>query len=305
MNKVPPNEDPADDVDAEYRRASALDTSRPGAAVRRAVLAHAAQLAAERALSGADSKLKSRRTANQARWRPAIFGTLAAAVVAGLVTAPRWLAPGAPQVAEPSASAPAAVNRADQLATPAPAAASEVPATPPVSARSAYLSSHPVRERPKANEAQAQSAAEPASSGAPVGSKTADAGGLVAGRLVAGGAASQVRAPGSPAAVTSVAAAPRAGTNPSTALRSAAEIGDLTALETLVASQADLESRDAAGRTALMLATLHGQTDAVAALLAYGADPDAADAHGTTPLQAATAGDHPAIVAVLRRYGAR
>ena len=42
MNKVPPDQDPADDVDAQYRRASAVDPSRPGEAVRRAVLAHAA-----------------------------------------------------------------------------------------------------------------------------------------------------------------------------------------------------------------------------------------------------------------------
>jgi Ankyrin repeats (3 copies) len=300
MNNMPPGQDPPEDVDAQYRRASALDPSRPGEAVRRAVLAHAAQLAAERAASGAGGKLKSRRTANQAGWRPAIFGTLAAAALAGLMTAPHWLAPSAPRVAEPSASAQAAYNPAAQPATPAPVAASEITARPPVSARSANPSSHPVRERSKANEAAAQHAAEPASAAAPVGSKAA-----AAGALVAGSAAGGLRVPGSPAAVTSAAVAPRAGTNPSAALQRAAEVGDLAALEALVANQADIDSRDAAGRTPLMLATLHGQTDAVAALLAHGADPNAADADGTTPLQAATAGDHPAIAAALRRYGAR
>jgi hypothetical protein len=300
MNNMPPGEDPPEDVDAQYRRESAVDPSRPGETVRRAVLAHAAQLAAERAASGAARKLKSRRTANPAGWRPAIFGTLAAAALAGLMTAPRWLAPSAPRVAEPPASAQAADTPPAQPATSAQVAAADVPARPLVSARSTNPSSHPVHERSKANEAAAQYAAEPASSSAPVGAKAA-----AADALVAGGAPSRLRVPGSPAAVTSVAVAQRAGTSPSAALRSAAEVGDLAALEALVANQADIDSRDAAGRTALMLATLHGQTNAVAALLAHGADPNAADADGTTPLQAATADDHPAIVAALRRYGAR
>ena len=301
MNKVPPHQDPPEDVDAQYRRASAADPSRPGEAVRRAVLAHAAQLAAQRAAAGAGGQLRSRRTANQARWRPAIFGTLAAAALAGLMTAPRWFAPGAPRVVEPPASTRAADIRAEQLATPAPATAAEITAKAPASARSTNLPSHPLRERNKVNEAAAHRAAEPASPAAPVGGlKSADAG-----ALAAGGAASRLRGAGNPAAVTSVAAPPRAGTNPSAALRQAAEVGDLAALEALVANHADIDSRDASGRTALMLATLHGQTDVVAVLLAHGADPNAADADGTTPLQAATAGDHPAIVATLRRYGAR
>lgn len=49
MNKLPPGPEPYDDADERYRRASALDPSRPGAAVRRAVLEHAAQVAAARA----------------------------------------------------------------------------------------------------------------------------------------------------------------------------------------------------------------------------------------------------------------
>jgi hypothetical protein len=303
MNNMPPGQDPPEDVDDQYRRAAALDPSRPGEAVRRAVLAHAAQLAAERAASGAGRTLRSRRAAIRPGWRPAIFGTLAAAALAGLMIAPRFLAPSAPRVAEPSASTQAAYTRAAEPATPAPMPALEITASarPPASARSANPSSHPVRERSKANEAAAQRAAEPASSVATVGGlKAADAG-----ALLAGGAVSRQRVPGSPAAVTSVAAAPRVEANPPAALRHAAEVGDLAALEALVANRTDIDSRDAAGRTALMMATLHGQSDAVAALLAYGADPNAADADGTTPLQAATASDHPAIAAALRRYGAR
>jgi ankyrin repeat protein len=116
--------------------------------------------------------------------------------------------------------------------------------------------------------------------------------------------ASQQRAPSDASLATAITAGPRIG-DPAAAVRRAAEIGDLSGLQRLLEKQTDIDSRDAAGRTALMLATLHGQSDAVAALLAYGADPNAAAADGTTPLQAARAGAHPAIVAALQRYGAR
>jgi hypothetical protein len=290
MNKVPPSQEQPDDVDDQYRRASALDPSRPGEAVRRAVLAHAAQLAAERATRVADSKTKSTRTAvNQAWWRPAILGTLAAAALAGLMIAPRFLVPRAPPVA---AASPAQVSQpntapvlvaqapdtlADGRAPPAPAVGPERAAKPGASARTADMLSHSDGARPKAN------------------------------ARASGGAATVAAEPASVAS-TAAAAAPRiseAPADPAAAVRRAAEIGDLSGLQMLLTKQTDIESRDAVGRTALMLATLHGQTDAVAALLAYGADPNAADADGTTPLQAARAGDHPAIVAALQRYGAR
>jgi ankyrin repeat protein len=122
------------------------------------------------------------------------------------------------------------------------------------------------------------------------------------------GGASQQRAPRNTSVATAITAVPRiseAPADPAAAVRRAAEIGDLSGLQMLLEKQTDIDSPDAAGRTALMLATLHGHTDAVAALLAHGADPNAAAADGTTPLQAARAGDHPAIVAALQRYGAR
>jgi ankyrin repeat protein len=90
-----------------------------------------------------------------------------------------------------------------------------------------------------------------------------------------------------------------------TALRRAAEIGDIPGLQTSLDEHVDINARDASGRTALMLATLRGQTAAVDTLLAYGADPNAADARGTTPLQAAVAADQRAIVAALKHAGAR
>ena len=298
MNKVPPDQDPLDDVDAQYRRASALDPSRPGEAVRRTVLAHAAQLAAERAAAGSSSKLRSRRMANQAWWRPAIFGTLAAAGLAALVIAPQFLAPRAPPVAESSPAA-RANGRADQAAPSAPAIPSEITAEPPASVRNAPPL-RPARARPKSNDAAVAAAPEPTPLAPPAGSEAAAAGAVVGGLL-----AGEQRVPGSRPAAGSIAAAARFATDPAAALRRAAEIGDLPTLAALVEKQADIDSRDSAGRTALMLATLHGQASAVAALLVHGADPNAAAADGTTPLQAATACDQPAIAAALRRYGAR
>ncbi len=299
MNKEPPDQDPADDVDAQYRRASALDPSRPGEAVRRAVLAHAAQLATERATAGA-GRLKSRRSAHPAWWRPAIFGTLAAAGLAGLVIAPQWLAPRAPPAAASSPIAPAADNLAPEPATRPPAASPEITARPPAPVRSANLPAYSARARPKTTEPTLAPAAQSTSRAPPAESRAVDAGAAATGGLIAG-----QRMAGNPSAVTSIAAAPRVGTNPAAEFRHAAEVGNLAALSALVEKQPDIDARDSAGRTALMLATLHGEADAVVALLAHGADPNAADADGTTPLQAATAGDHPAIVAALRRYGAR
>ena len=299
MSKVPPSQDQPDDVDDQYRRASALDPSRPSEAVRRAVLAHAAQLVAKRATRDAGSMIKTTRTAvNQAWWRPAILGTLAAAALAGLVVAPRFLAlRSLPPAATPSAegSVPNAPDtRTDERAASAPAAGPESTAKPRASTRGADM---PIaRARPKVD--------APVRDGpAPVVAETASAAPRARGEAQstdAMGAGLEARQRLG-AAVTPTDAA----VDPAAAFRRAAEMGDLAGLKALLENQADIDSRDAVGRTALMLATLHGQSNAVAVLLAYGADPNAADADGTTPLQAAKAGDHPAIVAALQRYGAR
>jgi Ankyrin repeats (3 copies) len=298
MNKVPPSQDQPEDVDDQYRRASALDPSRPSEAVRRAVLAHAARLAAERATRIEGSKTKSTRTAlNQAWWRPAILGTLAAAALAGLMVAPRFLVPGAPPVAEATRAQGTRPNAApDEPAASAPAPGPERTAKPGASTRNADMLSHTGGARPKVD-------ARVSGGAAPVAAETQSTGAMVGHRE-----ASQQRARSNASLATAITAAPRIGeapADPAAAVRRAAEIGDLSGLQMLLEKQTDIDSRDAAGRTALMLATLHGQSDAVAALLAYGADPNAAAADGTTPLQAARAGAHPAIVAALQRYGAR
>ena len=300
MSKVPPSQEQPDDVDDQYRQASALDPSRPSEAVRRAVLAHATRLVAKRATGDEGSTTKSTRTAvNQAWWRPAILGTLAAAALAGLVVAPRFLALRSPAAATPSAAlvAQAPATRTDERAASAPAVGPASTAKSGASTRSADMPSHTGRAQPKANapasDATAPVVAETASAAPRARGLAQSTDAMVAGAMTA--------VPRLGAAVTPASAA----VDPAVAFRRAAETGDLEGLKAQLEKQADVDSRDAVGRTALMLATLRGQASAVAVLLAYGADPNAADADGTTPLQAAKAGDHPAIVAALQRYGAR
>jgi hypothetical protein len=94
MNRLPPSQDPPEDVDDQYRRASAQDSSGPSESVRRAVLERAAQLATERPRAPTRAALTPRRPAGRRSWwRPAMVGTLAAAALAGLLITPQFLEP--------------------------------------------------------------------------------------------------------------------------------------------------------------------------------------------------------------------
>ena len=129
MNTAPPGSDPRDEADALYRQASAQDRSRPSEAVRQAVLAHAAKLAAARA-PGAERSDRNWwwRVLSQPAWRPALMGTLVSAVLAGLMLP--WLfapevapvagppAAGLPATASPPASSPAKVPAATLFSGP-------------------------------------------------------------------------------------------------------------------------------------------------------------------------------------------
>ena len=284
MNEVPPGQDEGDDADDLYRRASALDDSRPSERVRRRVLDHAAQLAAERVAQISAAKLAATRAANR-RWRrPAIFGTLAAAALAGLLVTPRFFTPGAPPQAAESrlqeAQAPAAYAPAPQR-------------TP---ARTAEFAAKNNLAAPKIMDSARSKAAASAEIEA-----DARRGQDVTSGATASGATAALAPPHS---IAPAAAAPRAS-DPAAELRQAAETGDIPRLQMLLGRQPTIDARDANGRTALMLAVLRGESRAVDTLLASGADPNAADGSGTTPLQAAIAGNQAAIVAALQRAGAR
>ena len=286
MNGSPPSQDEPDDVGDEYRRASALDPSRPSEAVRRAVLDHAAQLAAERAAKPLSPWRTSKPPAANHRWRrPTIFGSLAAAVLAGILIAPHFLGPRVPPEAAltgPQKAGPGEVAPGPQAPTVERApAADRAPAAEQSSSAEQALA---VRQAPAAGQAPSALADQP---------RVADSDSAM---KSAARAARNASAP-----------LPRAArlVDPAAALRRAAEIGDTLDLTALLDARRDIDARDPNGRTALMLATLHGQANAVDVLLAHGADPNAADAHGTTPLQAAVAGDQQAIIRSLQRAGGR
>ena len=195
------------DLDEHYRRVSALDPSAPGAATRRAVLAHAAALAT---------------VPRARRRRHALWGSLAAAALAGALVIPQWRTP--PQPTQPQPARPH-----DRAAAP--------------SATSPTLS---------AESADSARSAAPAPAFAPA---------------------------------QSLDLAPTQG---------AAANG-----------YAEIDARDAAGRSALLRASMQGDAATVALLLSRGADPNLADRNGLTPLQAAKSAGHAAVVDALRRAGAR
>jgi hypothetical protein len=333
MNEIPPNQD--DEVDDRYRRESALDPSRPSESVRRAVLEHATQLAAERSAKNGPAQIGAGRPAANPRWwRPTAFGTLAAAALAGLLIVPRFLAPDAPLVG----ALPTAPVRTNAAATAASQA--EIREQPPVAMADVRPSSPPTPEESALQPDQSalkprvssRNEATVADSAAEIDAKNAPAKvqGMTNARSTAAGGGSETDArraqtrgaTGISASPPQLAVSPRQSVapaassaapttpparlaDPAAEVRRAAEIGAVPELQTLLGHQGDIDARDDSGRTALMLATLHGQARAVDMLLAHGADPNAADAQGVTPLQAAIAGDRPAIAAALRRAGAR
>jgi hypothetical protein len=266
MNEIPtPNEAP-DEADERYRRLSDRDPSAPSEAVRRAVLRHAGELAAQARAQG-NSATTDRSAAKGARWRVATYGGLAAAALAGLLMVPHFWVPSTPPVAlQPQVASPphpAAAPASAPVLPPAERAADAQPV--PGLARNSV-------EPPRASASQTQSSNSPA-------------------------AAASARAFSLPRA-TAIA-------DPAAALREAARRGDVSTLRRLLAEKINIDARDASGQTALMLAVLQGQKEVVNTLLAAGADPNAADASGTTPLQAALAGAHSAIAAALEQSGAR
>ena len=120
MNDVPPNQPPSDDIDSFYRRASALDPSRPSDRTRQAVLAHARKVAAS------DTRINTKLRWREVWWRPAVFGTLAAAGLAGLLALPQILTPrvaprttdATAQLSEPAAGSAATGAQTTQGARP-------------------------------------------------------------------------------------------------------------------------------------------------------------------------------------------
>lgn len=88
-------------------------------------------------------------------------------------------------------------------------------------------------------------------------------------------------------------------------LHRAAHLGDAAAIRRLAAAGADLEARDAAGRTAAHVAAFASQDDALRALAAAGADMNAREDQAYDVLTIAAVADDPALVALALALGNR
>ena len=114
-------------------------------------------------------------------------------------------------------------------------------------------------------------------------------------------------------AMLRAALAPSAPTDPDAALLQSAEDGEADQVARAVRAGADLEARDARGRTALLLAATGDHVDVARLLVALGADPDALDdQHDTAWLVTGVTGSVAMLEAllpakpdltVLNRYG--
>lgn len=317
MTELPTEQLPPDDLEDRYRREAAADPSRPGERVQTAVFEHAARLAAQRGLAQR-ARIDARRpVARPARWRAAIFGTLAAAALAGLLVTPRFLTrnppPAAPAAVAPEpAQEPPEAKGPPLASAPAPEAApaTQAPLQEParLARQSTNASAPPLAKAsaPPEFEPQtfaAQNAAPPAAATARIVPRSALTAAESADPAAAGAAGASVGA-GAPSAADGSAAG-RISPTPGNALRQAAESGNLERVRMLLKTPVDIDARDAHGRSALMLAVLRDRSAIVDALLAHDADPNAADDRGVTPLQAALAANQADIAAALRRAGAR
>jgi Ankyrin repeats (3 copies) len=316
MNDVPRNvEPPHDDDDLDgmnelYRRAAALDPSRPSERVRDAVLSHAAQLAAERLSDetqaiGAPAPSIARTAspssaAQRRRWYKApgfvprrlstVVGTLAAAVLVGLIVTPRFLLTrDAPLPSEPPV----------EVASIAPPTVTRQAAPPKLEEIQPYIS------RPQERAAATARARALAQKEAHVDLNAASTQTSQTNAVFAAPMPSAPAAAPLPPAPSAPLAAPAPDSPISgAALRRAAERGDIRKLSSLVDLGVDVNSRDADDRSPLLLAVLNGQISVVKLLLAHGADVNAADRGGTTPLQVALSTHQTDVAAMLRAAGA-
>ena len=88
-------------------------------------------------------------------------------------------------------------------------------------------------------------------------------------------------------------------------LISAAERGDLSALDALLGKAGAPDVRDACRWTPLMKAALNGHLALVDRLLAAGADPQAEDKGGYTAVMLAASNNHAEVVELLLQRGAK
>jgi hypothetical protein len=314
MNQ-PPSGDGDGDMERRFQRGLAEDSG-PSEAVRRAILEHASRMA----VLHARSQPGPRTPVTRAAWRRrAIFGTLAAAVFAGLLVVPILRAPF-----YPTQSAADLPRTSEALPTPAQAPAlqpgavgrreateSAAGAEPKIAA-DLVEPKEPARPAAKPTSARQAKTAAPTTAGAGTGPTAAPTApppavpsAAPAGVRASAADAASAIAPAPAAATRNLARAANLPAERGESLRGAAAAGDLAAVNSLLGASFDVDARDNSGRTALMLAILNGQAVVVDALLAHGAYVNAVDATGVRPLQMARAGGNEQIIDSLLRAGAR
>jgi hypothetical protein len=311
MNQSPSG-DGDDDMERRFQRGLKGDSG-PSEAVRRAILEHASRMAVEHARNQPGRRTPAMLAAR--RWST-IFGTLAAAVFAGLLVVPILRPPVAPKQS-PVAASPNRESAPQSVQAPAPQSAqAPAPRLAELKRNDTADSGAGAQRRFTADADKPKEAARAAPSSSDYTRQAKTEPEAVGGALspAAPPAAPAMQAPASDAA-SAIAAAPpppsrqlaRAMTSSverGESLRGAAAAGDLAAVNALLGSPLDVDARDRSGRTALMLAIAQGHADVVDALLAHGADANAADSSGVRPLQMAGAQGNQRIIDSLARAGA-
>ena len=281
-----PNDDTRDEELLTRYRQAAADSAGPSDAVRDAILAESRRVAEELAQRAPRQIIDAARpAANDARWKITAFGTIGAALLAGLLFAPRfWENPPRAEKSTAPVSAPEAHAETEEKAEP-PRLAEAKPSAP---------SSYTAPARSKTAGARSLNLAAPAPAPAPAAPPS-----------VAQNYAPVPRSAAPPAAMNEDRAA-RADLAPEPAnLQTAVAQGDAARAAALLDQGALIDARDEAGRTPLMLAVTENRVEIVRLLLARGADPNAADDAGHTPLQQATKRNLQEVAALLQRAGAR
>jgi hypothetical protein len=318
-----------------YREASALDTARPGAALRETVLAHARQAASERPVAAV---APANTAANDSVWTWKAFGSLAVMGLVGLLVLQfdrgspeeKETAFGTAPTPAPAARAPAAEPPSAPTSDspqPASASASAPRPTPPEALRAAPA-------RPSAAERGKTTAVVPT----PTPVETADTAApppsapatlhQAAPSAVALPLPLPAEAPAAPpppkAAATPVLAeasvadaatdkamdTPRALARERQAVTAAAPLApsplliaiasdDPERVRQRLADGADPNQRDGAARTPLMAAAQRGNAEIVRLLLSAGADPALRDAQGLSAADLARRAGHAALLPLL------
>ncbi|MBS0378966.1 MAG: ankyrin repeat domain-containing protein [Proteobacteria bacterium] len=311
MSEHTPGPEEEAQLDALYQRLSRRQAEGPSEAMRRAIL------------SGAREIARARREPSWQAWlvrlrdscgRPAVFGTLAAGIVAALLLVPlRQLPMDAPELALPqevavdirAQSAPEVELKKSQV--PADALL-PVPVDKPTEHKpdDARVASAVLEETVVTRAAATTARAAPAPAAVPAPPPAPRVQGADGGRDLPGGmvsADSATNAAARRAAAPAVTATTTAAAgDPGVALRRAAAAGDPAQVVVLIRAHAPLDEPDAQGRTALMLAVMARDQESVRLLLDAGANPNTTDAGGLRPMDLA-AGD-PVILQLLRGHGA-